>query len=144
LPWSVIRSDGPLGEPVGAVRVALPQPKLPDGTLVVLEDVPDDVPPPDDVVVPPEDVVVPPEDVVVPPDEGLPVDVLPVDVVPEDGVAVDEVAPSGEVAAEDPPPPPHPITITEEAAAAAAVKVERIVMAIAASLKSWRIRVEAY
>ena len=137
MPWSVIRSDGPLGEPVGAVRVALPQPKLPDGTLVVLEDVPDDVPPPDDVVVPPEDVVVPP-------DEGLPVDVLPVDVVPEDAVVVDEVAPSGEVAAEDPPPPPHPITITEEAAAAAAVKVERIVMATAASLKSWRIRVEAY
>jgi hypothetical protein len=141
LPCSVIRSDGPLGEPVAAVRVTPPQPKLADGTLVVLDDVPDevvvppdDVVPPDEVVVPPDDVVVPPDDVVVPPDVVVPVDVLAVDVVPEDGVAVDAVAPSGEEAAED-PPPPHPAMITD--AAAAAVKVERIVMAIAASCRSW-------
>jgi hypothetical protein len=62
-----------------------------------------------------------------------------VDGVPEAAVAVDEVAALGEVAPED-PPPPHPKTITEEAAAAAAaVKAERIVMAVAASLKSLRI-----
>jgi hypothetical protein len=150
-----------------------------DGTLVVLDGVPDDVVvlpdevlvPPDDVVVPPDEVVVPPDEVVVPPDEVVvppdevvvppdevvvppdevvvppdvvvPVDVLPVDVVPEDAVAVDEVAPSGEVAAGD-SPPAHPTMITEAAAAAAAVKVERIVMEIAASCRSWRIPVEVY
>ena len=51
---------------------------------------------------------------------------------------MDEVAALGEGAPED-PPPPHPITITEAVAAAAAVKVERIVMAVAASFKPWRI-----
>jgi hypothetical protein len=129
-----------------------------DGTLVVLDGVPDDVvvlpdevlvPPddvvvlPDEVLVPPDDVVVLPDDVVAPPDVVVPVDVLPVDVVPEDAVAVDEVAPSGEVAAGD-SPPAHPTMITEAAAAAAAVKVERIVMEIAASCRSWRIPVEVY
>jgi hypothetical protein len=138
--------------------VTPPQPKLVDGTLVVLDGVPDDVvvlpdevlvPPddvvvlPDEVLVPPDDVLVPPDDVVAPPDVVVPVDVLPVDVVPEDAVAVDEVAPSGEVAAGD-SPPAHPTMITEAAAAAAAVKVERIVMEIAASCRSWRIPVEVY
>lgn len=131
MPWSVIHSEGPLGEPVDAPRVAPPQPKLPDGTLWVFDGVPDDD-------------VVPPDDVVVPPDEAVPVDVLPVEVVsvevvPEeavpalgDDVAADEVAASAEVAVED-CPPPHP-AMTREAAAAAAVKVGRNVMAIAAWL----------
>jgi hypothetical protein len=146
LPWSVIRSDGPLGEPVAALRVTPPQPKLSDGTLIVLDGVPDEavvlpddvVVLPDEVVVPPDEVVVPADEVVVPADDGvpvgaLPVDVLPVEMVPEDGLAVDDVALSGEVGVED-SPPAHPTTITETAAAvAAAVKVERIVMAIAAS-----------
>lgn len=148
MPWSVIRSDGPLGEPVEAVRVTPPQPKLSDGTLTVLDDVPDDVvvPPdevvPDEVAVPPVDVVVvPPDEVVVPPDtagvsvggvvvpvdEAAPVDVLPVDVVPAEA-----------------PSPPHPIKIKEEAAAAASMRVERVVMALAAWFRSWRIPCEAY
>ena len=134
MPWSVIRSDGPLGEPVAALRVTPPQPKLSDGTLIVLDGVPDEaVVLPDEVVVLPDEVVVPPDEVVVPADDGVPVGALPVDVLPEDGLAVDDVALSGEVGVED-SPPAHPTTITETAAAvAAAVKVERIVMAIAAS-----------
>jgi hypothetical protein len=77
--------------------------------------------------------VVPADEVVVPADDGVPVGALPVDVLPEDGLAVDDVALSGEVGVED-SPPAHPTTIIETAAAvAAAVKVERIVMAIAAS-----------
>ena len=147
MPSSVIRSDGPLAEPVGALRVTPPQPKLADGTLVVLDGVVDEaVVPLDDVVVPPDAAVVPPDEAVVPrveavvppveavvpPDEVVPVDVLPLEMAPEEGVAADEAGLSGEVAAED-SPPAHPTTIKEAAVAAAAVKVERIVMAIAAS-----------
>jgi hypothetical protein len=135
LPWSVIRSEGPLGEPVDALRVAPPQPKLSVGTLVVIEGVPDDVVLPVDVV--PVDVV--PVDVV--PVDVLPVDVLPVDVVPVDVVPVDDVVAAGDVAAAEDDSPAHPMIITE-AAATAAVKVERLVMTIAASFRSWRIQVE--
>jgi hypothetical protein len=131
LPWSVIRSEGPLGEPVDALRVAPPQPKLSVGTLVVIDGVLDDVVLPVDVL--PVDVV--PVDVV-------PVDVVPVDVVPVDVVLpVDDVVAAGDVAAADDDSPAHPIIITE-AAAAAAVRVERLVMTIAASFRSWRIQVE--
>jgi hypothetical protein len=135
LPWSVIRSEGPLGEPVDALRVAPPQPKLSVGTLVVIEGVPDDVVLPVDVV--PVDVV--PVDVV--PVDVLPVDVLPVDVVPVDVVPVDDVVAAGDVAAAEDDSPAHPMIITETAATAA-VKVERLVMTIAASFRSWRIQVE--
>jgi hypothetical protein len=140
LPWSVIRSEGPLGEPVDALRVAPPQPKLSVGTLVVIEGVPDDVVLPVDVLpvdVVPVDVV--PVDVV--PVDVLPVDVLPVDVLPVDVLPVDDVVAAGDVAAADDDSPAHPIIITE-AAAAAAVRVERLVMTIAASFRSWRIQVE--
>jgi hypothetical protein len=129
--------DGPLGEPVEAVRVTPPQPKLSVGTLVVLDDAADDV----GVLL--DDAGVSVGEVVVPVDEVVPVDVLAVDVVSEDDVAVDAGAPLGEAAAEE-PSPPHPITIKEEAAAAAAIRVERIVMEIGASFRSWRIPVEAH
>jgi hypothetical protein len=109
--------------------VTPPQPKLADGTLVVLDGVSDDV-------------VVPPDEAVVPPDEVVAVDVPVVEMAPEDGGAVAEVALSGEVAAED-SPPAHPATITEAAAAAAAAEIERIVMAIAAS-SDRDIQVKAY